>query len=102
MYLHVLVHVVLFADMGKRQQKKRKEKKSRFFMVLLTCLLHLVPKSSGQPICRQGPCKQKNLPNVVLQYRSTALLLVVLEDVWLLLGRTSGKRARSGLSIQWP
>jgi hypothetical protein len=32
-------------------------------------------------MCRQGQCKQKNLPKLVLQYHFAALLLVVLEDV---------------------
>jgi hypothetical protein len=68
----------------KWKRRKSKRKKSRFPKVLLTCLLHLVSKSSGQPIYRHGPCKQENLPNLVLQYHFAALLLDVPEDVWLL------------------
>jgi hypothetical protein len=70
----------------KRGNKKKKKEKKSSFKVLLTRLLQLVLKSSGQPICRHVPCKQKDLPNLVLQYHFAALLLVVLEDVRLLQG----------------
>jgi hypothetical protein len=70
-----LFHVLLFADMERRKEKKRKEKQ----------ILHPVSKSSGQTIHRHGPCKQKNLPEIVLQYHFAALLLAVLGGVRLLL-----------------